>query len=271
MNAVAQVFRFEANEIRTAMIAGDPRFVAADLCDVLGLANRRSSLALLDEDEKGVHTMDTPGGQQQLAIVNEPGMYSLILRSRKPEAKKFKRWITHDVLPAIRKAGRYEVEHATPQSFADALQLAADQAREIERQQAAIEVLEPKAAQADHHRAADGLTAIGDFANELKAWARREHNVRIKHEQVWDFLGEIGLIIRGDTVRRHHPTAFATERDFVRKKTTEFETNTRGLQASVSPRLTPAGEGWAWDRAVNRIASHGSLAAPTKAIEGAKA
>jgi hypothetical protein len=92
--------------------------------------------------------------------------------------------------------------------------------------------------------------------------------VKILHEQVWDFLGDIGLIIRGNTLRRHHPTAFATERDFVRKKTTEFATETRGLQASTSPRLTPAGSGWAWDRAVKRIAAHGSLAS-TKAIEGA--
>lgn len=157
---------------------------------------------------------------------------------------------------------------AVPQSFADALQLAADQAREIEQKKAEIAVLEPKAAQADHHRSADGLKAVGDFANELKAWAKRDHKVKVLHEDVWDFLGDIGLLIRGNTVRRNQPTAFATERDFVRSKTTEFETNTRGLQASVSPRLTPAGVGWAWDRAVKRIATHGSLA-PTKAIEGA--
>lgn len=157
---------------------------------------------------------------------------------------------------------------AIPQSFADALQLAANQAREIERQQSAIAELEPRAAQADHHRAADDLIAVGTFANEVKAWAKREHGVKVKHEQVWDFLGDIGLLIRGNTVRHNQPTAFATERDFIRTKTTEFETNTRGLQSNTSPRLTPAGEGWAWDRAVKRIASHGSLASP-KAIEGA--
>lgn len=132
-----------------------------------------------------------------------------------------------------------------------------------------IAELEPKAAQADHHRAADDLVPVGDFANNLKAWAKRQHNVRVKHEQVWVFLGDIGLLIRGNTLRHNQPTAFAVERDFVRVKTTEFETNTRGLQASTSPRLTAAGEGHAWDRAVKRIAAHGSLTAPTKAIEGA--
>jgi anti-repressor protein len=78
-------------DIRIVTIGGDPWFVAADLAAVLGLANMHSSLALLDDDERSVHTMETPGGPQSLAIVSEPGMYSLILRSRRPEAKAFKR------------------------------------------------------------------------------------------------------------------------------------------------------------------------------------
>jgi phage antirepressor YoqD-like protein len=155
-----------------------------------------------------------------------------------------------------------------PRTLTDALRFAAD---EIEKREQVIAELEPKAAQADHHRAADGMYAIGDFANEVKAWARRHHGVRIKHDQVWDFLAGIGLLIRGDTVRHNQPTAFASDRDFIRVKTTEFETNTRGLQSSTSPRLTPAGWGWAWDRAIKRVAAHGSLATPKKAIEGASA
>lgn len=153
-----------------------------------------------------------------------------------------------------------------PTTLTEALRFAADQ---IEARERVIAELEPKAAQADHHRAADDLVPVGDFANKIKAWAKREHNVRIKHEQVWVFLADIGLLIRGNTLRHNQPTAFATDKDFVRVKTTEFETNTRGLQASTSPRLTADGEGWAWDRAVKRIAAHGSLSAPTKAIEGA--
>lgn len=138
-------------------------------------------------------------------------------------------------------------------------------------QAAQIEADAPKVAQAEHHRAADGLLLVGDFANSLKAWAKREHNVRILHEQVWDFLADINLLIRGNTVRHNQPTAFATERDFIRAKYTEYERNSGETQTSCTPRLTPAGEGWAWDRAVKRIASHGSLAATTKAIEGASA
>ena len=88
----------------------EPWFFTKDICDILNLGNPRSSVALLDADEKGVHIMDTPGGRQEVSIVSEPGMYSLVLKSRRPEAKEFKRWITHEVIPSIRKHGAY----ATP-------------------------------------------------------------------------------------------------------------------------------------------------------------
>lgn len=86
---------------------GEPWFVARDVAKILELGTPRTSLALLDEDEKGVHTVDTPGGKQEMSIISEAGLYSLVLRSRKPEAKPFKRWVTHEVLPAIRKHGGY--------------------------------------------------------------------------------------------------------------------------------------------------------------------
>jgi hypothetical protein len=94
--------------IRVVRIDGEPWWVAIDVCAVLDIGNSRQALARLDEDEKGVTTTDTPGGQQEVATVNEPGLYSLMLRSRKPQAKAFKRWITHEVIPAIRETGRYE-------------------------------------------------------------------------------------------------------------------------------------------------------------------
>ena len=111
-NGAVERFSFEGAEVRTVIRDGEPWWVAADIAAALGLSNLHSSLSLLDEDEKGIHTMETLGGAQQVVIVNEPGLYSLILRSRKPAAKVFKRWVTHEVLPAIRKHGRYEVTPA---------------------------------------------------------------------------------------------------------------------------------------------------------------
>ncbi|MEA5013150.1 MAG: Bro-N domain-containing protein [Candidatus Limiplasma sp.] len=103
-----QVFQNEEfGEVRTLMREGEPWFVAADVCRVLDHSNSRMALERLDDDEKGVSSIYIPGGKQDMQVVNEFGLYSLVLGSRKPEARKFKRWITHDVLPSIRKYGMY--------------------------------------------------------------------------------------------------------------------------------------------------------------------
>ena len=94
-------------KVRTLSRNGEPWFVAADVCRALEIRNGSDAMSRLDEDEKGVGLTDTPGGKQQVTIINEPGLYSLVLGSRKPEAKAFKRWITHEVIPSIRKHGAY--------------------------------------------------------------------------------------------------------------------------------------------------------------------
>ena len=100
-------------KIRTVLKDGIVLFVAIDVCRALGLSNSRQSITRLDYDEKGVILSDTLGGQQKMTAINEFGLYNLVLTSRKPEAKAFKRWITHEVIPAIRKTGKYVVEQKT--------------------------------------------------------------------------------------------------------------------------------------------------------------
>lgn len=101
------VFSFEKSPVRTILVSGAPWFSSADVGKILQLSNIRASVALLDDDEKGVNTIDTPGGKQEISIVSESGLYALIFKSRRPEAKKFRRWVTSEVLPAIRKTGSY--------------------------------------------------------------------------------------------------------------------------------------------------------------------
>lgn len=114
MNQIV-AFDFESHNVRVVLDAGgQPQFVGADVCDALAIRNSRDAIARLDEDEKGVAITDTLGGKQELSVINESGLYSLIMTSRKPEAKRFKRWVTHDVLPSIRKTGSY----APPSSIA---------------------------------------------------------------------------------------------------------------------------------------------------------
>lgn len=102
-----QVFEYNSKEVRTVQRDGDPWWVLADVCEALELKNSRQVAKRLDADEKGVTFSYTLGGEQELTIINEPGLYTVILRSNKPEAKKFKRWITHEVLPSIRQTGAY--------------------------------------------------------------------------------------------------------------------------------------------------------------------
>ena len=100
------VFSFEKSPVRTILVSGAPWFSSADVGKILQLSNIRASVALLDDDEKGVNTIDTPGGKQEISIVSESGLYALIFKSRRPEAKKFRRWVTSEVLPAQKTADK---------------------------------------------------------------------------------------------------------------------------------------------------------------------
>lgn len=101
------IFNFRSTEVRTVTIDGEPWFVLSDVVDVLGFSRSRDAARMLDDDEKGAHIVRTPGGDQEAIVISESGVYTLALRSRKPEAKPFRKWVTSEVLPAIRKTGQY--------------------------------------------------------------------------------------------------------------------------------------------------------------------
>jgi len=104
-------FEYEAKQVRVVQDEhGEPWWIAKDVCDVLELTDVGKSVEKLDDDEKLIRKIFVSGQNREMWTINEPGLYSLILRSNKPEAKNFKRWITHKVLPSIRKSGKYEIE-----------------------------------------------------------------------------------------------------------------------------------------------------------------
>lgn len=108
MNQLQQVFNYQDQQVRTVVKNGQPWFVAKDVCNVLNHSNHKVAVSRLDEDEVSkVYLTDSLGRNQKTTVVNEAGLYSLILTSNKPEAKQFKRWITHEVIPTIRKTGAY--------------------------------------------------------------------------------------------------------------------------------------------------------------------
>ncbi len=174
-----QVFTYRGTQVRTTIIDGQPWFCAADVCRVLEISNSRDAVGRLDEDEKGVVLTDTPGGPQEMLHVNEPGLYALILTSRKPGAKAFKRWVTHEVLPEIRKTGFYSLGgYQIPKTLPEALRLAADLAEENER-------LRPKAELHDRFLAADTAQTMAVVAKSLGTG----------RDRLFRFLREIGILM----------------------------------------------------------------------------
>lgn len=134
-------FDFNGHEIRTLGTWESPLFVAADVCEVLELTNVSKACEALDDDEKGITTSDTLGGEQEMLCLTESGLYSLVIRSRKKQAKTFKKWITSEVIPSIRKTGSYAIEQQQL-SPAEALLKSVQLLVDIERRQLEAEARE---------------------------------------------------------------------------------------------------------------------------------
>lgn len=181
--------------IRVKMTNGEPWFIAKDVCGALGLSNTTEALRNLDDDEVGniSNSEVFQSGGRAPRIINEPGFYKLVMRSRKPEAKAFQRWVTHEVLPSIRRTGGYMAARAdeTPEEImARALRIADDTMRRQKERIAALAEenaeMRPKALFADAVAASDGTCLVGELAkmiaqngvdigqNRLFAWMREE-------------------------------------------------------------------------------------------------
>ena len=137
-----QIFNFEQNEVRTILVNDEPYFVGKDVAGVLGYSNTKDALLRhVDSEDKTRSRITTSGQSREMTIINESGLYSLILKSKLPNARKFKRWVTSEVLPTIRKTGSYT---NVPQSFAQALRLAADLEEKNQLLEQQIAEYEPK-------------------------------------------------------------------------------------------------------------------------------
>ena len=146
---------------------GQPWFVAKDVCDALGLGRQQDSTRYLDDDEKGECLVNTPSGNQRMVTVSEAGLYSLILRSRKPEAHAFKRWVTHEVLPALRRDGAYVASDGAEDDATLMARALLAAKRAIDRKDRRIAELEPKALFADAVSASDGTCLVGELAKMM--------------------------------------------------------------------------------------------------------
>jgi anti-repressor protein len=165
MNQLQKVFNYQERPVRTFSKDGEPWFVAKDACDILELDNVGQALSRLDGDEKDTIILnDGTPGNPNMVVVNEPGLYSLILSSRKPEARAFKRWITHEVIPAIRKTGHYAM---VPQTLPEALRAYADEVEKRLEAESRIALMAPKAAFFDAVADSKDAIQIGEAAKVL--------------------------------------------------------------------------------------------------------
>lgn len=157
MNTEIQTFNFNASMLRTLTDEnGDPWFIAKDVCDILEISNNRDAISQLDSDEKNtVVISDGIPGNPNKTIISEPGLYKLIMRSRKPEAKEFQRWITHEVLPSIRKHGAYMTQQTLDKALTSP-DFLIRLATKLKEEQEKVKALEPKA------KALDAFTDVED-------------------------------------------------------------------------------------------------------------
>ena len=230
-------------QIRTTIKDGAPLFVAADVCRALEISKYRDAVSRLDEDERGSFEVDTPGGTQKMTAVTESGLYVLVLGSRKPEAKAFKRWITHEVLPTIRQTGGYVSDEQqfvnTYLPFADANTKALF-GQTLAQLRAANEQLEqqkPKVLFADAVSAAHTSILVGELAKLLK-----QNGVDIGQHRLFQYLRENGYLIKRRGSDYNMPTQYAMERGWFEIKETAITHGDGHTSVNKTPKVTGKGQ-----------------------------
>lgn len=229
-----EIFQFPPTGagIRTVLVNGEPWFVAADVCAVLGYAGGgRNAVSRLPERMRGVAEINTPGGLQKVTVINEPGVYRLAMRSNVPNAERFQDWLAEDVVPQIRMTGKYEPVHQLPQTYAQALRELAAKVEENEGLSRALAVAEPKAEAWEVLASAEGDYSVRDAAFILN----RDPAIDTGQKRLFALLRDWKLIDR-----RNRP--YASHSRHVRLRATHFLNQSTGEEeASTQVRITIEG------------------------------
>ncbi|MEN7389906.1 phage antirepressor [Bacillus licheniformis] len=244
MHQLQKVFNYQDQQVRTVVKDGEPWFVAKDVCDVLGITDARKSVNLLDEDERNsVPVTDSLGRNQETFIINEPGLYSLILRSRKPEAKQFKRWITHEVIPTIRKTGGYVanddlfIQTYLPQADEQTKQLFKVTLHTMKEQSKQIETMKPKALFADAVETSESSILVGELAKILQ-----QNGVDIGQNRLFKWLRENGYLIRKKGESLNLPTQRSMDMGLFEIKKRTINNPDGSVRTTRTPKVTGKGQ-----------------------------
>ena len=202
----------EFGEVRTLMVNNEPWFVGKDVAAALGYTNTRKAIAdHVDEEDKGVTKCDTLGGEQELTIINESGLYSLVLSSKLPTAKQFKRWVTHEVIPSIRKHGMYATDGLLakvtqdPDFLIGLLNNMKDERKRRLEAESKLHEAHPKIVFADAVSVSNNAILIFDLAKILK-----QNGVEIGGRRLFDKLREEGFLIKSGS-SKNMPTQRAMD------------------------------------------------------------
>ena len=238
-----QVFSYEGNEVRTVQKDDGTWWVLKDVCDILELTSPHKVAERLDDDEKGRSLIPTLGGNQELTVVSESGLYNVILRSDKPEAKKFKRWVTHEVLPTIRRHGAYvtpaklEELMNDPDSWIKVLTALKEERTAKEQLQLEATENKPKVIFADAVSVSDGTILIGELAKILKG-----NGIEIGQNRLFEKLRQDGYLIKRKGTDYNAPTQKAMELGLFRVKETAITHSDGHVTISKTTKVTGKGQ-----------------------------
>jgi anti-repressor protein len=251
MNNEIQKFDFKGAALRTLTDeAGEPWFVLKDCMSILDLGNPTETVKMFDKDEfSTTEVIDSIGRRQQTYIISEPGLYRLVMKSRKPEAKEFQRWVTHEVLPSIRRTGGYipTSESDSDEDIMARAVLVAQKTIDRKNQQlqakdAQIKMLEPKARFADAVAASDGTCLVGELAKML-----RQNGMDIGQNRLFRLLQADGYLGKSGS-NRNVPTQRAMDLGLFRIKETTVTHADGHTTVSRTPKVTGKGQRYFIDR-----------------------
>lgn len=237
-----EIFKFEGADVRVAESNDQVWFVGKDVAKVLGYKDTVNALKahVDEEDKKGGWQITTPSGTQPMTVINESGLYSLVLSSKLPTAKKFKRWVTSEVLPAIRKHGAYmtdakaEAIVTDKTALADLLQQAADQLKAKDVQ---IAELKPKALFADSVAASKSTVLVGELAKILKG-----NGVDIGANRLFKWMRENGYLINRKGSDWNMPTQRSMDMGLFKIKETTINHSNGTVSITKTPKVTGKGQ-----------------------------
>lgn len=227
-------------KVRVVEQGGEPWFVGKDVCDALELGNSRQALTRLENDEKADVILNDGSQNRKMNIVNEYGLYNLVLASRKPEAKAFKRWITHEVIPAIRKHGAYMTDDVLKQAIQSPdflIKLATElkEEKEARRQaEASLQAAKPKVLFADAVSASDSTILIGDLAKILK-----QNGYNTGQKRLFQWLRDNGYLIKRQGADYNSPTQRSMELGLFRVKETPIIHADGHVTVNKTVKVTP--------------------------------